>query len=397
MNDRPHILFVLSSLAIGGSERKIVRLANALHRRGRAVALAYLNPPDELRAEVAPGVPVVHLERRGKFSFAVMARLRELIVAQASDVVVAVNLYSALYAGLVAQLRRDVPPTVRFVAAINTTDLGDRKLGRQMLVYRPVLKSMDLVIFGSEFQRAAWLHRHLRDGALRTSVLYNGVDVDFFDATKVEAELVPGWPPHRVVVGTVGVLRAVKSHEHLIEAIAILRSRGCEVGAALVGAGDREGYLRALVARLGVEPYVHFFGAQRDVRPFVAGFDVFVLTSAMETFSNAALEALAMGRPVVASAVGGMPEMLSEGGGIVYRYGTATALADALEPLVTRSEYRDALAVEARETVLRRFGFEGAVGEFETLIDSLFGAETSAPTDRRPRPAAMVSAQDAGR
>jgi glycosyltransferase involved in cell wall biosynthesis len=390
---RPNILFVLSSLSIGGSERKIVRLANALSRRGRTVAVAYLNPPEDLLPEIDPGVRTVHLERRGKFSFAVVARLRELIVAHSIDVVVSINLYSTLYAGLVSRFRRTVPATVRFVSSINTTDLRSRKLSRQMIIYRPVLKGMDLVIFGSEFQREAWLHQHLRQGAPRTSVLYNGVDVEFFDATRVDAELVPGWPPSRFVVGSVGVLRAIKSHEHLIEAVALLRERGCDVGAAFVGSGDREQHLRALAAQLGVQEFVHFFGAQSDVRPYIAGFDVFVLTSATETFSNAVLEALAMGRPVVASAVGGMPEMLSEGGGVVYQYGTAAALADALQPFVMRSEYCDAVASEAREVVMRRFKLDGMIDRFEALIDSV--CEAGEPSGRiLQQRATLASAQD---
>jgi glycosyltransferase involved in cell wall biosynthesis len=389
---RPNILFVLSSLAIGGSERKIVRLANALSRRGRTVAIAYLNPPEDVLSEIDPSVRAVHLERRGKFSFAVIARLRELIVAHQIDVVVSINLYATLYAGVVARSRRTVPKRVRFVASINTTDLRSRKLNRQMIIYRPVLKGMDLVIFGSEYQREAWIHHHLRNDAPRTSVLYNGVDVEFFDATRVDAELVPGWPPSRVVVGSVGVLRAVKSYEHLIEAVALLRARGCDVGAAFVGSGDREPHLRALAAQLDVQEYVHFFGAQSDVRPFIAGFDVFVLTSSTETFSNAALEALAMGRPVIASAVGGMPEMLSEGGGVVYEYGTAVALADALQPFVMRGEYCDAVAKEAREVVMRRFKLDGMIASFEALIDSV--CETGQQSGRMSQPRAALAAQD---
>lgn len=364
------LLFLVSSLSIGGSERKIVRLANALSRKGRSVVLAYLNAPETLRAEIDPAIPVVHLERKGKFSLAALRSLRQLVCERQIDVVVSINLYATLYAGLLALRRRALPRAVRFVASINATELRGRRVDRHMIVYRPVLHRMDLVIFGSEFQRKVWMERHLGARPPRTAVLYNGVDSEYFAPERVTPQRIPEWPHERVVVGSVGVLREVKSYEHLIEAISILERRGLDVGGVLVGDGECEAKLRALAEKLAVSDRVHFAGSQRDVRSYVAGFDIFAVTSSTETFSNAALEALAMGKPVVSSAVGGMPEMLSGGGGVVYEYGNATSLADALSPLVADEMKRKAVAASAREAVLRRFSFDAMVANFEQVLEA---------------------------
>jgi glycosyltransferase involved in cell wall biosynthesis len=115
---------------------------------------------------------------------------------------------------------------------------------------------------------------------------------------------------------------------------------------------------------------VHFCGAARDVRPYLAAMDAFVLTStAVETFSNAALEALAMECPVVSSAIGGMPEMLREGGGLIYRTGDLNELVECLSRLVALGSIRELLSQQARAVVLQRFSLEAMVAEFRHLLE----------------------------
>jgi hypothetical protein len=115
---RSDVLFLLSNLAVGGSERKITRLANRLKEEGTAVSLACLNFPYTLEASVRRDVPVHKLDRRGKFSFSAMWKLRKLIRSERPATVVAVNLYQALYvAGATLLMAR--PP--RTVALVNTS------------------------------------------------------------------------------------------------------------------------------------------------------------------------------------------------------------------------------------------------------------------------------------
>jgi hypothetical protein len=86
-------VFVLSSLARGGSETKIVRLVNSLRARGVSTGVAYLNAPDDLRAELDPAVPLWHLGRRGKLSLAAIGALRSIVGSHKPSVLLAVNLY----------------------------------------------------------------------------------------------------------------------------------------------------------------------------------------------------------------------------------------------------------------------------------------------------------------
>jgi L-malate glycosyltransferase len=360
------VLFLLNSLEVGGSERKTIRLANGLAARGHRVTLAYLNGPETLLAELNDAIESVNLRRSGKFSPGPVRRLADLIGRNDVDTLLCVNLYPALYAGLLTWSRRFAH--VRFIASINTTDFSSVGSGRRMLLYRTFLRRMDLLLFGAKYQRDLWLREHLGSHAPESRVLYNGVDAEHFRKEAVKAWRPAGWPPGRIVVGAVSRLRPEKSLDQLIRAIGELHRRGFDVGAVIVGDGDQEPVLRRMIAQLQLEDRICLPGLAQDVRPYLAGFDVLVITStSVETFSNAALEAFAMSCPVVSSRVGGMPEMLAFGGGATYEIGNVAGLVEELQSLVVSDHRRAMLAKQARDAVIEHFSIDAMIGSFRAL------------------------------
>ena len=115
---RPDALFLLNNLGIGGSERKIVRLANRLKEEGVNVTLACLNGPYTLESGIRRDVPCRRLERKGKFSFSALLKLREILRRERPPTVLAVNLYQALYLALATIA---LPYRPRTVALVNTS------------------------------------------------------------------------------------------------------------------------------------------------------------------------------------------------------------------------------------------------------------------------------------
>jgi glycosyltransferase involved in cell wall biosynthesis len=362
------LLFLVPALGLGGSEGKIVRLANSIAARGDRVVLAYLNPPVDLLPEVSPTVTVVNLHRQGMLSLSALRRLTDVIQSHGVGTVVSVNLYACLYAWF-ARLRLG-RERFRMLASVNTTEFVSRSESRRMLLYRHALAAADVVIFGAETQRKLWLDRYgigkLPD---RAAVLYNGVDIARFEAGE---GLEP--PPACVleashVIGTVGRLRPEKAHVLLVAAVAELRRRGLDVGALIVGDGPERSRIEAEIARYALQAHVHLAGATRDVRPYLAMMDVFVLTSiGVETFSNAALEAMASGLPVVSSAVGGMEELVAFGGGVTYRAGDVKELADRLEDLLRDPRKRADMGQDARRATVEHFSWNGMVEAFSALL-----------------------------
>lgn len=366
----PSVMFLVNSLRMGGSERKTIRLANALATHNRQIALAYLSSPESLLSQIDPTVPALNLGRRGKFSIQALRRLGAIIRERNVTTLIAVNLYSALYAVLIKWLCKK--RRLRVVVCVNTTHFATRKEELQMLIYRHVLRQADMIVFGAERQRRQWRSRYGLDASPdKTIVLYNGVDTLEFSKSSVVPAMV-GEPASRVVIGTVGAFRIEKAQVDLVRAVHELTARGVDVGALIVGDGPLRPVIEQEIRRLGVDRKVRLIGETRDVRPYLAAMDIFVLTSvAVETFSNAVLEAMAMSRPVLVARVGGMDEMLRFGGGMLYPPGDVKSLCDLLMPLVGSEHSRKELGERARQVVEERFSFVRMLSDFrERILDA---------------------------
>jgi glycosyltransferase involved in cell wall biosynthesis len=262
---------------------------------------------------------------------------------------------------------------VKAIGLINTSE----SIGKERLVenlYVLFLKQCDRIIFGCEDQRRVWVEKHKlsRD---RSQVIYNGVDSTFYspDCVVEESELLRrklGIPDDAKIIGSVGRFRTEKSFDHLIMALAKLNRTGRESYGLLVGQGEEEQRLRQLAIEEGVGDKVIFLGIQRDVRAALSIMDVFVLpSSAVETFSNAALEAMAMARPVVLSDIGGAAEMIERGtSGMLFPVGNIDALVTILISLHDSTEARQALGSAARERVVQLYGFSDFVDQYKGLV-----------------------------
>ena len=374
-------LLFLSDLGIGGSERKSVPIANALLRAGHDIHLAYLNAPHTLRGRLDPGLPVCHLDRTGKFSFAALGRLKRYILAQQISHVACMNLYPLFYAQALAWQLGKRAPLVSVL--INTTDFSTRREERQMILYAPLLRRANHLVFGCALQQEQWIDRYKLPAA-KSRVVYNGVDHAHFNPgavaqTREQLRRRYGLPLDAFIVITVGQLRPEKQQTDLIRAVAVLASRGLRVHALLVGDGGERAAIERCIADLGVRDRVHLAGVADDVRPFLKLADAFVLTStAVETFSNATLEAMAMGLPVVLSRIGGAAEMVEAGrNGLLYSPGDVTQLAGHIGALAGDQMLTRKMGRAAMIRVQGEFAFARMLDEYRALL--YLGGSQSAP------------------
>jgi glycosyltransferase involved in cell wall biosynthesis len=371
-------IFVLNSLNVGGSETKTIRVVNGLWRRGVRAGIAYLNEPRKLLDALDPEVPAWNLARQGKFSVATVKRLRALIRSARPDCVFPVNMYPALYTSLATAGLRPQPRTI---ALLNTTLLAGKDQWRRSF-YRPFLRRMDGIVFGCELQRQEW-QPFLGAEQSRCGVIYNGVDTQHFapfDRGEVaNARYRLGIPLHAFVIGSVGRLAVEKNHVALLDAAAELLRQSVDVHVMLVGAGAKRADLEQRARELRLSSRVTFAGVQRDVRPCLAAMDAFVLPSThIETFSNAALEAMSMATPVILSEVGGAKEMIRDGvdGYTVPCSSLATTLPRLLSRLHADPDLRQAMGRAARERAVACFSSQSMVDEFAALISQPYDLQT---------------------
>ena len=365
------LLFLTGSLTHGGAERHTVTLLNRLAARGHECHAAYVqdNANQLERLEGAASVECLHA--KSYLDLKAIGRLAVLISLIRPSAVVAANPYAMMYASLaLRQAGVRAPLAVTF----HTTLLAGAKQWLQMLYYRPFFWSADCLVFVCENQRRHWLRRLVSGQANR--VIHNGVDPDHWRSPGLEARTrmrrVLGLADGDYVVGMCAVFRPEKNHLQLVEAIAKLRARGIPARALLIGDGPMRPAIEARARDLGVAADVVIAGFHQDVRPLLAASDAVALPStSVETFSLAALEAMALGRPVVLSDIGGAAEMVRpEENGFLFPAHDTPALVSSLAALAEPAA-RERMGAAARTTVEARFSERAMVDRYEGLLQQL--------------------------
>jgi sugar transferase (PEP-CTERM/EpsH1 system associated) len=221
-----------------------------------------------------------------------------------------------------------------------------------------------------------YLTREVRIPARKVRVLINGIDVARFtpegEATDLRAHF--GLPPDAVLVGIVARFAPVKDHATLIAAFDRVARSEPRAHLVLVGEGELRTAIEQDVARLDLAGRVHFLGSVGDTAPVYRGLDILTLSSLSEGTSMSILEGLATGLPVVATSVGGNPDLVQEGvQGHLVPSRDPRALAEGLVRLVRDPEHRRAAGIEARKRAVAEFSLTGMVEQYESLYEELAG------------------------
>jgi L-malate glycosyltransferase len=310
------------------------------------VRVAYLLPHKmalvgDLEAE---GVPVTCLGYRDGHDPRWLAALRRLLIADPVDIIHAHNPVMAVGARIVV---RSLPRRLRPRVVVTDHNVWHG--------YMPVSRWADGLTSGlddarltvSEAVRASLPTSIQR----RSQVVLQGIEVEQVRAQRAEraavrAEL--GLDPSALVVGTVANFRAQKAYPDLLAAALEVVDRLPDVRFVAVGQGPLEGEVHALHARLGLGDRLLLLGHRPDAVRVMAACDLFVLASLYEGLGVAVMEALALGLPVVATAVGGVPEVVEHGReGLLVHPGRPRELAAALVSLLTDTQRRQQMAQAA--------------------------------------------------
>jgi glycosyltransferase involved in cell wall biosynthesis len=373
------LLFLTASLTHGGAERHTVTLASRLAERGHACHFAYLKDDAAQLERLRGAASVQCLHARRYLDFGSLRRLAGLIRTVRPEAIVAANQYALLYGSLA---RGRVPLATTFHA----TFLRSAKERLQMLAYRPLFWSADCAVFLCRAQREHWVRRALF--GRRSVVIHNGVDIDYWRAPpaqeRVTVRRILGLAEEDFVIGMSAVLRREKNPAQLVHAVERLRRRGIAARALMIGDGEMRAAVEGLARRLGVADRVSITGLQQDVRPFLAACDVMALTSVTETFSLAALEAMALERPVVHARVGGAAEMIQDGvDGFLFPVADTAALVERLAALAQR-DARLRMGSRARQTVEARFSERAMVERYEAILSELATPRSKHGNLRKP-------------
>jgi glycosyltransferase involved in cell wall biosynthesis len=369
------VIFVTPSLFHGGAERHAIAVMNGLTERGHECHAVYIKNTGDLldRVRLRDGGTVRCLDATRYFDRRALADFATHISRIGPSAIVAANPYALMYSSLA--LRRS-GVRAPLVATFHTTRLLSAKERLQMLYYRPFFWTADRLVFVCEKQRRHWLRRGVF--SLRNEVIYNGVNAEEFrdkwspeEREALRSAL--GFSGADYVIGISALLRPEKNHVQLVEAIAMLRSRGIPARALMIGDGAMREAIEGRARALNIGRDVVITGLQQDVRPYIVACDAMALCSLTETFSLAAIEAMALSRPVVLSDVGGAAEMIVPGrNGFLFPVGDNKAFADRLAILAHREVSKE-MGREARATAEALFSERTMVDRYEQTLLELCG------------------------
>jgi glycosyltransferase involved in cell wall biosynthesis len=363
------ILFVSTSTTVGGAEKTLYTLATLLDPKLHQVAgVVSVKPEGAYAAKLkAQGVHIESLNLVKTPRLADAARLAKIIERVKPDIVHAV-MYQAI------QLCRLAKPKVSFpFALVSSPRVHYRTRSVWTLLIDRALKNRDDLLIAECDASRAFLIGKLGYAPHKVKTIRNGVDlagwpISKTDRQKRRMELRLG--SGDVLVGAVGRLDKQKGFSTLIEAMGRLKST--DLRCVILGDGPERARLEALIRRHALEKHVWLQGERPDIVTWLSAFDIGCLPSLWEGLPNTLLEQMALGLPVVASNVDGVPEVVVDAvNGALVPPGAPAALAKALKDLAADPERRAALGAAAHAAVLEKFTVRRMMDEYQDAYSSV--------------------------
>ncbi len=365
------VMFVITSMPVGGAETLLVNLVRRLDRSRFEPELCCLKQLGPLGEVLAEEIPTFTGLLAHKYDFAVLGRLTKLLRERKIDAVVTVGTGGdKMFWGRWAAWRAGVPV---ILSALHSTGLPDHvELPNRLLA--PITDGF----IGCAEPHGRYLISNEGCPARKVFVIPNGVDTERFkplepdEALRAELDLPPGVP----VAAIVAALRPEKNHELFLRSAALVRQQHPSAHFLVIGDGARRGELESVARSLELSDSVHFVGTRSDIPQLLALVDVLVLTSHMEANPVSIMEGLACGKPVVSTNVGSICETVKNGvNGYLAKPGDEVEIAERVVRIFDNKEEMNNLGERGRVGVVQNWSLERMVSGYQDLIRDIYTAK----------------------
>ena len=364
---RSTCIHVIHSLEYGGAQRDLYYYAKFHDRDRYRLEVVSFYAGGEMIGDIESLDVKVHILGTRSADPRSFTRLRKIFKEREALIV---HFHNSLpvFAGVPAAVHARVPIKVMTEHSIYYPGKAGGILSTAL--YHRLRRKLDAVIACSQQVRES--HRHGLDPD-RLITVVNGVDLEHFNAGSVGS----GTDPGSFQIGSIGSLTPQKGYGYLIDAVRILTERDVPVELTFVGDGPLRGNLEEQADLSGVRNSIRFAGSTGDVMSVLPTFDVVAGSSLREGLPLSALEAMAAGRPVVTTDVGGSSEAVLDGiTGFLVPAEDSGALADALEKLWRDKEKRASMGRAGRARVEQHFSARKMVAETEKIYESILESKS---------------------
>jgi len=371
---RINVLHFITGLDVGGAENFLLNIVRKTDRSRFDIQVVFLKGAGSLRREFeAIGVRTMFL---GECSHLLIGRVMCLyrFLRRGGFDVLHTHLIHATLIGRIVGRLAGVPVIVS--QENNTSNWRKRNILVNLLYALTVVQVQRIIAISEAVKRC--LIEIGNVDPKKIEVLYDGVDLQEFRPRNIDHELRRSLHLEDAspIVGCIGRLDPRKGHCYVIQALSKLSSDYPNIRLILVGDGDQRERLTKLGQQLGVAEKIMFVGTQKDVRRYLSLLDVFVLPSLQEALSISLIEAMAMGKAVLATNVGGIPEVVTDGeDGLLVPSHNEQRLAEGIRVLIENKPLADRLGSSARRKVEEKFDLNTSVHRLEQIYYELLTHE----------------------
>lgn len=357
---------IVNNLDSGGLEKVALSLLHGLDREHFDVSLICVDGPGALFNEQDfSAIPTLVLNKSRfsllrKLPIVELAKIRRFLSAHQVDVIHAHNWAPLIYANAACRLPGKKPRVI-----FSEHNQLNRASEGQIRRFAAELKKAELAILVSKDLDAKY-QQHFPTIKQR-KVVYNGIDGNRFALEPKQQATLPGNPEH-FTVGTAVVLSEQKGLTHLISAAEQLHQRHPDIRFVIAGDGPLRQQLEQQAADAGLEQCLHFMGYQTNIPAIAAAFDVYVLPSLWEGLPLSLIEALALGKPVIASDVGGNAEIILDGeNGFIVAAKDQQGLADRIGQLYENRQNLNQYALRNRARFEDQFSLRAMIENHQEI------------------------------
>jgi glycosyltransferase involved in cell wall biosynthesis len=373
------IFYLITSTNVGGAEKAVLQLIRNLDRQEFKIYVCSVKKP-------GPFAQVLAAEADGFFS---------LNLAENGGAAALINFLPGLV--LLIRLLRRISPAILHCFLFRANLLG--RIAGSIAGVPVVISSVRVIEAGSVFKNAidrltavltdkyiavsdaarVYTIKHSKVPPQKIITIYNGIDRRDPNLESPVSRRDLAVDENDVVLAIIGRLHKQKGHLLLLEALPFILPEAPRTRVLFCGAGEEETHLRGIVANRGLAKHVRFLGLIENASQILPHIDVLVLPSLWEGMPHVVLEAMAAGRPVVASRIAGLAELVEDGKtGLLFRSGDPRSLAEALLKLITNPALARTMGDAGREHVMKNFQLKETVRKTVHLYRELLAEKIKA-------------------
>lgn len=364
-----NILYIIWSLEVGGAERIVISLAKYINKEKYNPIVCCLNHKGKLAEELEKiGIKVIALNKKPGIDLSIIPKLIRVIKDNRIHIV-HTHLWTADFWGRIAAKFSEVPV---IISTAHNVDCWKPKIF--LFIDKLLTGFSDIIIAVSEevknfYLKTAKLPRE------KIITVFNGIELAKFDpsaANKIDKTKEFNFSPNDKVIGIIGRLVEQKGQVYFLEMMRILKQKYPDIKGLVIGEGPLKEKLIHKAKELQLEKSVVFTGLRKDIPDLLNFIDILVSSSTYEGLPMILLEAMAAGKPIVATRVGGNPEIIDDGKtGFLVPAKDPQALVDRVASLLDDNEYSKKIGDSAQEKVKKLYSIEKMLQDTENIYDEL--------------------------